>query len=505
MKAVASFVDDPSGRALRRVDWRFLLGAARCDRVAAAGADSELEAGIALAFGPVTRLHDSDPDAQDLVVLADPSARVVERAYRSLRPGGTCYIEWRRPRLGGRRRTAAVRRAGFRDLETLWAWPPPRRHPPRFWLPVDAPRAIRYFLDHRPRPRTASARATARVARSLWYGARATHLLAPLVVLARKPPVAGAGSLATALRDRWETSGLGVAPAALDVVLLTGGESRLNKVVALAFPTGADAPALALKFARVTEAERGLSREATGLRLVAGHRSTGQVPTLVFADRFGPAMVVAETPLTGEPLITKLSARTQLPIATQMVDVLAGFVRDQAARSAERVVMSALDEFTAAYGDAVGTPVLARVRARLAGLPDLPVVVEHRDCSPWNVLLAPNGEIVLLDWESSEPYGLPILDLVYFVANAAFVVDGTLRSGRERTTYARLLDAGERGTGSLATPVARYCDAVGLDAAVVPTLRALTWMVHARSEHAAGQPAERSTFVALVEEEVSRW
>jgi hypothetical protein len=130
------------------------------------------------------------------------------------------------------------------------------------------------------------------------------------------------------------------------------------------------------------------------------------------------------------------------------------------------------------------------------------------------VLLTASGDPVLLDWESAEPAGLPGLDLVYFLANCAFVLDGALESGRTRETYARLLDPGTPHGRVAAAAIAEYSGALGISAADFRRLRLLTWVVHSRSDYrhleleSRGAPSAEalrgSTFLGLVEEELRR-
>src|SRR4029077_16905921 len=126
---------------------------------------------------------------------------------------------------------------------------------------------------------------------------------------------------------------------------------------------------------------------------------------------------------------------------------------------------------------------LHRARGLLADLDHLPVTVEHRDCSPWNVLLTPAGDPVLLDWGAAQPAGLPGLDLVYFLANCAFVLDGALESGRTRETYAQLLDPATPHGRVAAAQIAEYTQALPHPARDFPPPRPLPWVIPSRSDY----------------------
>ncbi|HWO46506.1 MAG TPA: phosphotransferase, partial [Solirubrobacterales bacterium] len=173
-----------------------------------------------------------------------------------------------------------------------------------------------------------------------------------------------------------------------------------------------------------------------------------------------------------------------------------------------------LDWFAQRFGPVVEPPLLDKARALLDGLGELPPAVEHRDCSPWNILITSGGEPVLLDWESAEPAGLPGLDLVYFLANCAFVLDKALESGRTRESYASLLDPATPNGRVAAAAIAAYTDALGISAEDFRRLRLLTWIVHSRSDYrhlqleSPGEPTpealRNAPFLGLVEEDLSR-
>ena len=128
----------------------------------------------------------------------------------------------------------------------------------------------------------------------------------------------------------------------------------------------------------------------------------------------------------------------------------------QARRAAARAIRATVRE-----GSRAGT--IERAREALGPLGDLPIVCEQRDCSPWNIVIGSDGSPALLDWESAEPDGLPGLDLVYFLANSAFVLDGALDSGTTRESYAALLAPDSPHGRVAAESLATYAAAVGLD------------------------------------------
>ncbi len=424
------------------------------------------------------------------------------RDWRFLLPDAELVGHWRFPWAGRARR---VRRraedAGYTDVRAYWAGPLPHRLP-QFWLPLDSEEAVEYLLKSRA-PRSLVGAAL----RKLWNLVRRAGLLAPIYVVG-SPPDAPAGDLPV--------------PASSPLLLLTTGHRSINKAVGLAFEAGEEKPAKAVKFARVPEAESGLEREASVLRRLREERpELDGVPSLVGEGSRAGRLAVVQEAVPGESLLDTLSPENFEEVAVRVTDVLVDL-----AGGADRHVepaktphidgkvpaRDALAWFSQRFGPIVDSSLLDRARSLLDGLGDLPSVVEHRDCSPWNVLITPSGEPVLLDWESSEPSGLPGLDLVYLLANCAFVLDKALESGRTRESYARLLDPATPYGCVAARAFAEYASALGISEENLRRLRLLTWITHSRSDfrhlqlESQGDPIPielaRSTFLGLIEEDL---
>lgn len=425
--------------------------------------------------------------------------------WRFLLPDAELLAHWRLPRPGGARRARRrAEAAGYTDVRVYWAGPLPHRLP-QFWLPVESEEATGYLLASRaPRSLAGS------ILRHLWCTLRSAGLLGSIYVVGRRPNGPG-------------EEGVPVSPAC-PLLLLTTGHRSINKAVGLAFEAGETRPAKAVKFARVPEAEPGLEREAAVLRRLRQERpDLAGVPQLVGEGSRDGRLAVVQEAVAGESLLDALRPENFEAIAMRVTRVLVDL-----AGSADRVVevakrppggakspsRDAFDWFAQGFGHVVDSDLLERARTLLVDLGDLPITIEHRDCSPWNVLIQPGGDPVLLDWESAEPAGLPGLDLVYFLANCAFVLDGALESGRTRETYSRLLDPATTHGRVAARAIEAYTAALGISAEDFRRLRLLCWVVHCRSDYRhlqlespAGPTPEalrNSVFLGLVEEELGR-
>jgi glycosyltransferase involved in cell wall biosynthesis len=427
--------------------------------------------------------------------------------WRFALPEAELVESWKLPWPGrARRARQRAEAAGFEDVRVYWAGPLPHRLP-QFWLPTESDEAAAYLLADR-----SSSSLAGKVLRGLWRPARRAGLLAPLYVVGRR-------------RGSGREGEVELAPSAR-LLLLTGGHRSINKVVGLAFEAGASKPTTAVKFARVPEAEPGLEREALALRLLGEERPDFVgAPRLRGEGRRAGRLAVVEDVVEGRTLLDQLTPANFEPVARQVTRLLIDLARsDEGAKTGRagrvsslrpgggRPVDEVLAEFETQFESVVGESALASIRQKLVGLGELPPAVEHRDCSPWNVVITPAGDPVLLDWESAEADGLPALDLFYFLANCAFVLDGALESGRTRESYARLLDPSREYGRVCRRAVGEYAAALGIGPEDLARLRLFCWIVHSRSDYrhaqleAGGEPRpedlRKGMFLGLVEEEL---
>ena len=488
-------------KLLRRVDWRFLLPRDATPRTRSPG--GELDRALMLVSDEATA--DEQPD---LVALVNPDRGALAAAAAALPPGGDLYAEWRRPQLGGRRRLGrAIEDAGLEDVRWHWPWPRPGRRP-AFWLPLDSPDALAYFLA----PRRGDPTRRRRLLAAAWPWALQLRVLAPLCATARKPGRDIADAVEEAVRQH---SGGG---GAVSWILLTGGRRSVNKVVGLPVVQPETRPQIVVKFARSETEEEPLRNEAEVLRLLAAARpELSGVPKALFLERRCGRLALGETALDGDPLIWRLDRESFdglcASVADWLVDLAGRAERRPRHEWSARLVDEPLERFARQYGSVVSSEEIGRARAALSWLDDLPLVCEQRDCAPWNVLLA-DGRISVADWESAEPNGLPALDLAYFLTNAALHVAGVLDKGPATPAYTDSLDPGTDAGRTVARCEAQYAERVGIDAHLFPTLRLLCWTIHAQSEYqrfeldAAAEPGANllstSLFLELWRAELSR-
>lgn len=486
-------------RLLRRVDWRFLLPRAVPD-VSVCFSAGLLAQAVALVSGRIVDPAVLAPGECDLAVAVNPTAATLRQAWRALEPGGSLYVEWYAPwATSARQARRRLTDCGFETTACYVPWPWPAVSPARYWVPVEHSHAVRYFLAHRPLPRSRFASLARLIGRRIWHALWQIGWQAPLCMVARKP---------------------GPPPSSDDCaarLLVTVGYRADNKVVALVFAEGQAQPTLAIKQARDSGGDPDLRREAGVLRALEGRAdSIGGIPRIAFCREVGGLLAVAETALHGVPALTQVTPTSYQSLAEQATRwqiALAGApLRPAAANWWRPLVESAFDEFILEFGRVLDPVLVDRCRLLLSRLTTLPSVPEQRDFSPWNVLIDASGAFAVLDWESAELDGLPATDLIYFLTHLAFFVDGAYQSTRFRASYRASLDR-QTLTGRVRGHcLAQYASAVGVHVDALPALAVATWMLHARAEYQrivadngdrpGAQILRQALFLGLWEEEL---
>ena len=477
-------------RLLRRVDWRFLAGKPN-PRCAMVQGDGMLAEALELVSGEVCITYAATPGSADLVALINPNQAELERAWQAMEPGGALYGEWYVP-LPGRPMVLQRRleQVGFLVAGSYWPWPWPERATTAFWLPLEAPGALHFFLKNRPPAQSLISKALRPALQLAWRAGQKTGMLAPVCMVAHKPLASGETRLPPgSLAARATSWGLAEPGESLSWLLLTGGLHSTNKVTSLVFQDGESEPSYVIKMPRRELSLPSLEREATALHVI--HSNHAQplpgVPELVFLDSEEGFPAIGETYLAGAPLYTHIQPERVEDLAHQATRWLLELVESGPPQPPDfwwgRLVGPMLDEFIQGYAAVGGREVLEAARPEIDRLGSLPLAVEHGDFSPWNIFLTTSGDLSVLDWEGAEPRGMPLSDLVYFLAYLTFFAEGALETGTAPDAYRRLLDPDSR-MGAIAKDCFReYCAGAGLPVEALRPLRLLTWLRRAVLEH----------------------
>lgn len=506
---------------LRRADWRFLLPNPQPDR-SICFAHGQLAKAVALVSNEVLDARCECHEDCDLAVAVNPNHATLRSAWQALRPGGACYTEWWWPSMTGvrgvRRRLAA---AGFVNVSCYWAWP--LHVPAQFWLPLEAPDALHYFLSTRAPASSARQQVGNAVQKLAWQWLMRGQLLFPIRAVATKPERTPRHAAAGVPVCETETASQAAFSNNAICLLRTGGQRSVNKVVKFVFAGTAQQPQFVVKIARVPEVISWLKDEAAVLRYLHAQKPQGipGVPRVLFYREEPKFAMLGETVVAGAPLWSVLRRGNYRDLALKATDWLAALAADGPRQPPEswweRLVQPALNKFEQEYGSIADRTLIQQTRAKLECLGPLPVVCEHRDFAPWNLLLTREGQLAVLDWESCELRGLPALDLTYFLTKLTFTLEqvkffGEVDVQQVRNSYRAAMNSATFTGRVHHECYERYAERVGLEPDTLHTLRLLTWLVHAGWEYdafvadVAGEPApetlRRSRYFNLWVEEL---
>lgn len=230
-------------------------------------------------------------------------------------------------------------------------------------------------------------------------------------------------------------------------VVITPRFQASRHVVVLVLRRASPEPALVLKFPRLASDRAGIEHEAAVLdALATGLADGASVPRRVATLALAGRPVLVQTAVVGTPIDRRVARRRpaavvamaqawleQLPVTDATVAPTDWF---------ERLVDEPLGWFAALVGDPAVDRLVDRTRVLLAPLRTarIPLVFEHGDLRPPNLLRRADGRLGVVDWESAEPHGLPGHDLCFLLS---YVVESW---GRRRPSRDR--DAMLRGPGS---------------------------------------------------------
>ena len=437
------------------------------------------------------RLRD---DSLDLVVLTSRSGPVrrdpvaLAHLRRALRATGRLYVEPGRPGHDD----AALRRAGFPSVVPLRITP--SRGAVRSAVPAADLETARYFAvqgfdGHRVLSLGGSS-AGRRVGRALTkrLSSRSTGVLAA--------PTPGADHLP----PRWLTAV--AARSGVDVGhhrwgLWARGDYDSQKVVLFLFEGDEPDPAVAVKLTRHPSHNRRLENEGRALEHLARVEvpTEGRVPRRVFDGVEGGLAVLGESMVHGRSYASVVDASPDNPVLADAAGWLTELGRVTARPRCTRSVAEVCDRLVQRYAEVYRPPppavgFLESQVAAVAALPSLPLVFQHGDPGVWNLVVQPSGEVSFLDWEASDPEGLPLWDLFYFLRSAATHasrVEGVRGWMRPVTKH---FFEGSALTPVIGRAVRTYVTAVGVPPDLVPPLFHLCW-VHRALKEASRLPDER--------------
>ncbi|MEV0129724.1 phosphotransferase [Dactylosporangium sp. NPDC050688] len=146
--------------------------------------------------------------------------------------------------------------------------------------------------------------------------------------------------------------------------------------------------------------------------------------------------------------------------------------------------------------------------AALSGLEEAAIGPTHGDLGPWNLRVAADGRIGLIDWEDYQPVGLPALDVLNVVLTAALVAFPDYREQGFDRLYDRVFHERNPFRSAADLALRRYAGLTGTSVAALVRLTPLfcRWMI--RRIEQQGRPTAHlyyGPFAERFEAEAPTW
>jgi Phosphotransferase enzyme family len=440
------------------------------------------------------------PDGSaDLVVvpwrpaLRRTRADLLERARRLLAPDGLAYVEgrflaridfgvpfWLAPAAGEVRMAAHLAdREAIAYLERRFL----RR------------RLFRRQLLRRPRRVLARQAAVRRIVRrrGALVGASAERLNAGLPEYVR---AIAAGAGADFERTRWALAAPGDYPSQKVLFFLLG-------------PSG-EVPEAIVKITRDPDLNYRLENEWRALTLLGelGVGTDDTLPRPLFLGSHSGLAVLGESAIDGAPFRERTLATADCVHARAAVEWLlelgaATFSRPGAdARGPFAELDALLVQFKRLYRleSKHEDQLDAHVAALMGSGEGFPLVFQHGDPGPWNILITSDGRPGFLDWEAAEPHGMPLWDLFHFLRSFGLQVSRAAGTRDPLQSFAEQFLERSPLNRLLVDSVSRFQARTGLGAELVEPLFYICWMHRALKEAATLTPdqLDRGRYVGIL-------
>lgn len=272
-------------------------------------------------------------------------------------------------------------------------------------------------------------------------------------------------------------------PGRLSFLLLTKGQDPVGKIVFLTFVAGEALPRFVVKLGRLTLHNDAIQAEYRALQLVSAHGCHGRVrtPKPLLCWEHDGRLCLLQSVLDGPDLWRANSRARSLAFLDPIVDWLihlAHMTRGPRAQQSAETFTELIHRVAGHVRSEPEHAMLEEITRRLDRRPvdPAPQIVEHGDMGTWNVTVARDGTIGILDWESSRDDGFPVVDLFYFLAYYGFMVDAALASADRLQSFVETF-FGHGTFARVATSVVhRYTDALGLSRGWLGALFVACWL-----------------------------
>ena len=266
-------------------------------------------------------------------------------------------------------------------------------------------------------------------------------------------------------------------------VLLTPRFRASRHVVTVVLSQESHEPVVFAKLPRLAEDNEGLAHEAKTLHAVHEGRPGGfeTIPRVLALERLGNRSLLIQSALVGDPIVAEVVQRERSRCVDAVTEWLFELTQAHRASTAEegdwfdRLITEPLASLRNVVPEGGEERALVDDTLRLLhplSEVELPLVFEHGDLGPPNLIWLRSGEVGVVDWELAEQRGLPVYDLYFFLTYAAISVT---RAKTVREAVRAFHEAFIVGGGGSVRRVVEYADRFGVPTGLLPALLVACW------------------------------
>jgi len=309
------------------------------------------------------------------------------------------------------------------------------------------------------------------------------------------------------LREVASQSGMDLAQ--FDIGFSARGLYDSNKVIFFLFDKTGGEPQIVAKATRIALFNDRLEQEWSALKQVETLKlaPAGTYPKPLFFGYQGGLVILGQEAMKGDPFRIATTTRADCPVVADAIDWITQLGINSAdpshasSASVSDALLKLFDTFKNIYDfPAEHTDYLRR---QIVGISesehDFPVVFSHGDAGVWNVTVESGGRSQFLDWEASDPKGMPLWDLFYFINSVSGWVSRKKTGSMDTIANfrANLLQEGPFND-LLVNATRRYCDAVGLHESFIAPMFYTCWMHRALRQATWADVLQEGHFVRLL-------
>jgi len=274
--------------------------------------------------------------------------------------------------------------------------------------------------------------------------------------------------------------------------LSANGEFQSRKTLFFLFSENETKPSYVAKLSRDPNFNDRVERERDALKQLADldHSIAGAVPRLAFFGYHNNLAILGQSAINGQPFVERTRATVDCPHARQAIDWIGelGTATTESStqtpgETAEALEML-LERFLGLYRldsrrRKFLTSQINKLRETSAVCPS---VFLHGDPHSTNLMVTESGGIAFVDWEASDPRGMPLWDLLFFLRAYCMLVTRVRNSADQLKAFEKHFLRRSSLHTLILESVEGYCEKLDLPTDLIEPLFYTCWIHRALRE-----------------------